>query len=142
MQERKPSKPWSVTKKTSKGVLPATAFRSEEAAYEAVTLGRLGAEKGATDVVAATVHHWEDGRWRRYEQVAYPQHPDRLAQRYEDAKKEHELRPDMPGAYEAMGATWDVMVDKVEELQHDIDTCDCRSCGLYRAGTGEDRTYG
>ena len=131
----KPSKPWRVTKRTSRGTLPTTAFRSQRAAYEAVTLGRQGAEQGTTDVVAAVVEHWETGSWGLYERIDYPQHPDRLATRYEEALEEYGARPDCPGNYEAMQGAWDVMVDTLEAADHDSDTCLCRSCVLYRAGT-------
>jgi hypothetical protein len=133
----KPSKPWRVTKRTSRGKLPAVPFRSQRAAYEDVTSSRLGAEQGATDDVAAVVEQWEDGRWHLYEQIDYPQHPDRLAQRYEDALKEQQARPDAPGNYEAMQAAYDAMVEAVEAAVHPVDTCPCRSCTLYRAATQE-----
>jgi hypothetical protein len=131
----RPSKPWSVTQRTSLGNLPATTFRSQRAAYEAVTSGRLGAEQGATDGVGATVAHWEDGRWGLFERVDYPQHPDRLAARYEAAQEQYRARPDAPGHSEAVDATWDAMVDAVEAAGHEVDTCECRSCTLYRSGT-------
>jgi hypothetical protein len=133
----KPAKPWRVTKHTSQGSLPATPFRSQTAAYKAVTSGRLGAEQGVTDDVAAVVEQWEDGRWRLYERVTYPQHPDRLARRYEEAAEAYQARPDAPGHYEAAEDAWDAMVEGVHEAEHDVDTCACRSCTLYRAATVE-----
>lgn len=110
MQQTKPSKPWRVTQKTSRGVLPATSFRSRKAAYGAVSMGRIRAERGLTDDVAAIVDTW-DGGWTLCEVVDYPQHPDRLARRYEEALEEYERLPDMPGAYEAMQSAWDAMVE-------------------------------
>lgn len=133
----KPSKPWRVTKHTSRGMLPPTPFRSQRAAYEAVTSGRRGAEAGVTDDVAAVVEQWEDGRWRLYERIDYPQHHDRLATRYEEAQAQYRARPDAPGSYEAVESAWDAMVDAVEAARHDVDTCTCRSCALYRAGTAD-----
>lgn len=133
----KPSKPWRVIKMTSRGVLPGTPFRSQRAAYSAVGIGCEGAEKGVTDMVGAIVEQWEDGRWRLFERIAYPQHPDRLAWRYKTALEDHTERPDMPGAYEAMQSAWDAMVEDVESAGHEVDTCDCPSCTLYRAGTKE-----
>jgi hypothetical protein len=134
----KPSKPWRVTKHTHRGALPATGFRSQSAAYEAVTSGRRGAEQGATDDMAAVVEQWQDGRWRLFEHIDYPQHPDRIAARYEEAQAEYKARPDAPGHYEDMQASWDAMVDAVEAAGHDPDTCNCRCCVLYRAGTTEE----
>jgi hypothetical protein len=133
----KPSKPWCVTKHTSRGVLPTTAFRSQRAAYEAVTLGRRGAEAGVTDEVAAVVEQWEDGRWRLFERVDYPQAPQRLAARYRDAQTEHRARPDAPGNSEAVAAAWDAIVDATEAAGHDPDTCECILCALRRTEVGE-----
>jgi hypothetical protein len=54
---RKPSKPWRVY-----GTRLSTDHRSQRAAYDAVaTLTRLG--------VQATVYHFEDGRWVKYEVI-------------------------------------------------------------------------
>lgn len=63
--------------------------------------------------------------------------PDKLATRYESAQEEYRARPDAPGNSEAVEAAWDAMVDTVEAAGHDVDTCACRSCTLYRAGTGD-----
>jgi hypothetical protein len=62
---------------------------------------------------------------------------DPLARRYMDALETHTKYPDTPGAYEAMQSAWDDMVDLVESAGHEVDTCDCPSCVLYRAGTKE-----
>jgi hypothetical protein len=54
---RKPAKPWRVY-----GRRLSTDYRSQRAAYDSVkTLTQGG--------VTATVYHWEDGRWVRYEVI-------------------------------------------------------------------------
>jgi hypothetical protein len=55
---RKPSKPWRVY--GARGI--SEDYRSQRAAYEAVaTLTKLS--------VRATVWHWEEGRWVKYEVI-------------------------------------------------------------------------
>lgn len=60
---------------------------------------------------------------------------DANATAYEKARQMYHDNPGVPGRYEAVGGAWDAMVDAVEAARHDIDTCPCRSCGHYRAGT-------
>jgi hypothetical protein len=60
---------------------------------------------------------------------------DANARTYEEAQQAYAADSDAPGNSEAVEAAWDAMVDAVEEAGHDVDTCACRSCTLYRAGT-------
>lgn len=62
-------------------------------------------------------------------------HQDTYAAQYESAKEQYEQDPGAAGRHEAVEASWDAMVDAVEEAGHDVDDCPCRSCGFYRAGT-------
>ena len=55
---RPPSKPWRVY--GARGI--STDFRGQRAAYDAVnTITKAGNK--------ATVYHWEDGRWVKYEVI-------------------------------------------------------------------------
>lgn len=62
---------------------------------------------------------------------------DANAQAYEEAQQAYAADSGAPGVSEAVEAAWDTMVDAVEAARHDVDTCPCRSCTLYRAGTEE-----
>lgn len=62
---------------------------------------------------------------------------DLHAATYEEALARHNADPGAPGRYEAMEEAWDAMVETVHAEGHDVDTCTCRSCALYRAGTEE-----
>jgi hypothetical protein len=55
---RKPSKPWRVHGRGG----ASTDYRGQRAAYEAVASVTAAGAK-------VTVYHWEDGRWRRYDEI-------------------------------------------------------------------------
>ena len=58
MSERKPSKPWRVY--GARGL--STDYRGQRGAYDAVSsLTKAGTR--------ATVYHWEEGRWVKYEVI-------------------------------------------------------------------------
>lgn len=59
---------------------------------------------------------------------------DENAERYERVKEQYAADE---ATYEELTAAWDVMVEAVEEAGHEVDSCPCRSCTLYRAETVE-----
>jgi len=58
---RKPSKPWRVILRTPGGPVE-TDHRGQRAAYE-----QANRERAAIHATAITIRHWEDGRWRLYD---------------------------------------------------------------------------
>jgi hypothetical protein len=63
---RKPSKPWRVTLRTAGGPVN-TDHRSERAAYEQINGERDAIAASTSQTTAISIRHWEDGRWRLYE---------------------------------------------------------------------------